>query len=55
MTLSGFFEKLGAPLNNPRWSWVSIRDSDGVIFCVFGRMAPEKSVANDTFGFLTKA
>lgn len=32
MTLSGFFEKLGAPLNNPRWSWGSARDSDGVIF-----------------------
>lgn len=32
MTLSGFFEKLGAPLNNPRWSWGSVRDSDDVIF-----------------------
>lgn len=31
-TLSGFFERLGAPLNNPRWSWGSVRDSDGVIF-----------------------
>ncbi|MGR2705656.1 hypothetical protein [Pseudomonas sp. AU10] len=32
MTLSGLFEKLGAPLNNPRWSWGSVRDSDGMIF-----------------------
>lgn len=32
MTLSGFFERLGAPLNSSRWSWGSIRGFDGVIF-----------------------
>jgi hypothetical protein len=32
MSISAFFEKLGAPLQNPRWSWGAIRKSDGAVF-----------------------
>jgi hypothetical protein len=32
MSLSGFFEHLGAPLNNIRWSWGSQRARDGAVF-----------------------
>ena len=32
MSLSGMFTRLGAPLKNVRWSWGSMRASDGVIF-----------------------
>lgn len=31
-TLSAFFEWLGAPLRNVRWSWGSVRDEDGAVF-----------------------
>ena len=27
-----FFAMLGAPLNNPRWSWGAVRDSDRTVF-----------------------
>jgi hypothetical protein len=27
-----FFEMLGAPLTNPRWSWGAIRPGDGAVF-----------------------
>ena len=32
MSISGFFEKLGAPLHNKRWSWGSVRKADGAVF-----------------------
>jgi len=32
MSLTAFFERLGAPLKNWRWSWGAIRESDGAIF-----------------------
>ena len=32
MSLTQHFQKLGAPLKNSRWSWGSVRESDGVIF-----------------------
>ena len=32
MSISSFFSKLGAPLNNVRWSWGAVRDSDGAVF-----------------------
>lgn len=32
MSLTQHFEKLGAPLKNSRWSWGSVRESDGVVF-----------------------
>lgn len=32
MSLTQHFNKLGAPLKNSRWSWGSVRDSDGVVF-----------------------
>ncbi len=31
-TLTGFFELLGARLANSRWSWGSVRQSDGAVF-----------------------
>ena len=32
MSISSFFSQLGAPLNNVRWSWGAVRDSDGAVF-----------------------
>lgn len=32
MSQAEMFEKLGAPLNNVRWSWGSVRASDGAVF-----------------------
>ena len=32
MSLTQHFEKLGAPLTNSRWSWGSVRESDGAVF-----------------------
>lgn len=32
MSLTAYFERLGAPLKNSRWSWGAIRESDGAIF-----------------------
>ncbi|WP_266159238.1 hypothetical protein [Dyella silvatica] len=32
MTLSDLFKKLGAPLKSARWSWGSVRASDGTLF-----------------------
>ena len=32
VSISGFFEKMGAPLKNKRWSWGAIRPSDGAVF-----------------------
>ena len=29
---SELFETLGAPLNNVRWSWGGVRDTDGTVF-----------------------
>lgn len=31
-SLSRYFELLGAPLKNSRWSWGAVRQSDGAIF-----------------------
>ncbi len=31
MTITQFFEKLNAPLANQRWSWGSVRESDGAV------------------------
>ncbi len=32
MSPKEMFEYLGAELNNPRWSWGSVRESDGTVF-----------------------
>ena len=32
MSQAEMFEKLGAPLNNVRWSWGSVRAYDGTVF-----------------------
>ena len=32
MSLTSYFDRLGAPLKNSRWSWGAIRESDGVVF-----------------------
>ena len=32
MSLTAHFAKLGAPLRNSRWSWGSVRESDGAVF-----------------------
>lgn len=32
MVQSAFFEKLGAPFRNVRWSWGAVRSSDGTVF-----------------------
>ena len=32
MSITKFFERLGAPMKNQRWSWGSIRESDGAVF-----------------------
>ena len=32
MSLTQHFENLGAPLTNSRWSWGSVRESDGAVF-----------------------
>lgn len=32
MSPAEMFVTLGAPLNNVRWSWGSVRDSDGTVF-----------------------
>ena len=32
MSLTQHFERLGAPLKNSRWSWGSVRESDGAVF-----------------------
>ena len=32
MSITGFFERLGAPLANSRWSWGAQRASDGAVF-----------------------
>lgn len=32
MTMADFFEALGAPLKNVRWSWVARRASDNAVF-----------------------
>lgn len=32
MSQAEMFTNLGAPLNNVRWSWGSVRESDGVVF-----------------------
>lgn len=31
MSLTDLFKKLNAPLRNPRWSWGSVRESDGTV------------------------
>ena len=31
MSITDLFYKLNAPLTNPRWSWGSVRDSDGAV------------------------
>src|SRR5262249_34910804 len=32
MTQTDFFNMLGAPLTNPRWSWGGVRPEDGTVF-----------------------
>ena len=32
MCITALFKSLGAPLRNPRWSWGSVRASDGAVF-----------------------
>ncbi len=32
MSQAEMFERVGAPLNNVRWSWGSVRASDGAVF-----------------------
>ena len=32
MSLTAYFERLGAPLKNSRWSWGAVRSSDGAVF-----------------------
>ncbi len=32
MSLTQHFKKLNAPLKNSRWSWGSVRESDGAVF-----------------------
>ena len=32
MSLTQHFKKIGAPLKNSRWSWGSVRESDGAVF-----------------------
>lgn len=32
MSQKGLFERLGAPLNNTRWSWGAVRPTDGTVF-----------------------
>jgi hypothetical protein len=32
MSVTRFFEQLGAPLANPQWSWGAQRPSDGAVF-----------------------
>lgn len=32
MNRKAFFEMLGAPLKNPRWSWGAVRSKDGTVF-----------------------
>ena len=32
MSLSSLFNRLGAPLNNNRWSWGAVRQTDGAVF-----------------------
>ncbi|WP_338126449.1 hypothetical protein [Pseudomonas luteola] len=35
MSLTQFFEKIGAPLKNPRWSWGAVREDGTVILRVW--------------------
>ena len=32
MSLTAYFERLGAPLKNSRWSWGAVREADGAVF-----------------------
>jgi len=32
ITITNLFERVGAPLRNPRWSWGAVRESDGAVF-----------------------
>ena len=32
MSITAYFEQLGVPLTNSRWSWGSVRSSDGAVF-----------------------
>ncbi len=32
MSVTTYFESLGAPLKNVRWSWGAVRQSDGAVF-----------------------
>src|SRR5581483_7108037 len=32
MSVTDFFAMLGAPLVSPRWSWGSVRSTDGIVF-----------------------
>jgi len=35
VSLTQFFEKIGAPLKNPRWSWGSVREDGTVVLRVW--------------------
>lgn len=47
MSISQFFNKLGAPLHNMRWSWGSERVSDGAIFLRVWQDREKKRVIED--------
>ncbi|WP_141249723.1 hypothetical protein [Pseudomonas sp. ACN5] len=42
MTISEFFNDLGAKLNNDRWSWGAVREADGAVFLRVWRDEREK-------------
>jgi hypothetical protein len=44
MSISSFFEKLGAPLRNKRQSWGAVREKDGAIFL---RVWQDRKVVKD--------
>ena len=50
MSISRFFEELGAPLANPMWSWGAQRSSDGAVFMRVWQ--DEKLVENGRLYFL---
>jgi hypothetical protein len=50
MSLTRFFERLGAPLANSRWSWGAQRASDGAVFLRVWQT--EKLIENDRLHFL---
>ncbi len=44
MSITDYFKKLGAPLSNTRWSWGSVRASDGAVFL---RVWQDRKVVRD--------